>query len=89
MLHTSPASTPDGVENMRRSNFSVELTADQLRTLEVESARLTNMGIKANSQQVMRILIEQHRLKLRLTAEQDNVPDMLVWLWRKKHDEAE
>lgn len=75
---------------MAQHSIKLELSPEQSHTLDVERRRLEALyGVKVTRPQIVRILIEQHRLKLRLTAEQDVVPDMLAWLWRKKSGEAD
>lgn len=74
---------------MLNDSIQIALLPEQRRTLDLEVRRLESLGFKTNKAQVIRILIEQHRLKLRLTAEEDSASDTLVWLWRKKNGEAD
>lgn len=87
MLRGLPTASSRGEVSMARNHLQFDISDEQQRTLELEIQRLKSRGLRANRAQVIRILIEQHRLKLRLASEQDDAAGMLAWLWRKRHDD--
>lgn len=70
--------------------LSLELSESERKTVDLEVARLEAMhGVKITPAQFISILIEQHRLKLRLASEREDAADVLAWLWRKKDGEED
>ncbi len=68
--------------------LQIKLSERERETISIELARLEAMhGIKVTASQLISILLEQHRLKLRTTVQTDNSPDVLAWLWRRKDGE--